>query len=237
MPIVDNGLVSQVIAMLMKVLTLDRMLDGPTCTWNGASRAVGTSVHNVYRGFSYLKVPADPAFLLSYLRARCRRELCQEMALASPRMSRNDTAIEVHAGATMGRASFALLRAYPNLGSVLLQEEQRTRLAVALERVEAAHTRHVAPELLGNDDRYGDGGGGVVRPLNKHLAAVVLQADAMGGFTLAISALGLVPRDSSHSRMSLERPDDAQQKMLRNVRTALRQIYAMLVRWRAQTLG
>lgn len=152
-------------------------------------------------------------------------------------MSRNDTAIEVHAGATMGRASFALLRAYPNLGGVSLQENEWTRLSVAVERLEAVHNRNLGPEQRGNDERYGvagvgEGGRGVVRPLNKQLSAVAMEADTIGCFTLAISVLGLVPHVSSRSRTSLTGAYDAQQKMLQNVRALLRQTYAVLVRIR-----
>lgn len=153
------------------------------------------------------------------------RELCHEIALASPRMSRNDTAIEVHAGATMGRASFALLRAYPNLGGLFLQEAEQGRLSIAVERVEAGYSPNVGPEQRDNGN-----GVGAVRPLHKQLSAVATEADPTSRFTLAISALGLVLHDGFLSKNSRPGVDDTQQKLLRHVRATLQHIFEMLVR-------
>lgn len=139
-------------------------------------------------------------------------------------MSRHDTVVEVHAGAAMGRASSALLRAYPNVGEVFLQEADHTRLAVAVERVEAA-SPNIGPEQRDYDKSHG---GGMVKSLNKKLAVVAGDAGTTARFTLAISAMGLVSRGGSHSRIQ-HSPGDDKQRMLRSVRTTLRQIMALMV--------
>lgn len=129
------------------------------------------------------------------------------------------------------------------VGGVSLQEAERTRLSVAMERVETLR------RLSDQAERGSDGG--VVKALNKQLTAVaaevshdtiflsflsahakvltslhVAQADLTGRFTLAISALGLVP----HNRSARTAAGDTQQRMLRSVRTVLQHIYAVLVR-------
>jgi hypothetical protein len=142
-------------------------------------------------------------------------DLVRELVLACPRLTRDDRAIECNVGATMGRASLALLRAYPNVGGLCLQEADGPRLAIALERVRVGsyaggdgnlHRAHQEDGGGGGGGQTAAGGGSVVSSVNEELSAIVAAGGAGGGggYSLAVSCMGL-----SRALLGSSSPSDA----------------------------